>query len=93
MTHEDRLISIATHYDVIFQTLGFVGHASDEAQISPLLKQYFLVKVYILPLKILFFPKYGDCRLQTEDKMQTENCRLEVKCRLGFKTNRFPGQR
>ena len=66
---------------------------NDEAQISPLLKQYFLVKVYVFPLKLLFFSKYSDCGLQTGDKIQTKDCRPEVKCRLGSKTTRFPGPR
>ena len=68
----------------------------DEAKISPLLKQYSLVKVNVFPLQILFFLKYSDCRLQTgveiqtEGKMRTEDCRSGVKCRLGSKTSRFP---
>ena len=65
----------------------------DEAQISPLLKQYFLIKVYVFPLKLLFFSKYSDCGLQTGDEMQTKDCRPKVKCRLGSKKTRFPGPR
>ena len=70
----------------------------DEAQISPLLKQYILVKAYVFLLKVLFFSKYSDCRLQTGDEMQTEgkmhtdDCRSGVKCRFGSKTSRFPGK-
>ena len=30
--------------------------------------------------------------VQAEGKMQTEDCRPEVKCRLGFKITRFPGK-
>ena len=70
----------------------------DEAQISPLLKQYILVKAYVFLLKVLFFLKYSDCRLQTRDEMQTEgkmhtdDCRSGVKYRFGSKTSRFPGK-